>query len=59
MESADDVTEDIRELLRPGDGGPLPEFRPGRHITLAEAGAPGTTRTCSLTGAARSNGRRA
>lgn len=56
MESADDVTEDIREpLLRPADGGPLPEFRPGRHITRAEADAPGTTRAYSLTGAARSD----
>ncbi|MEU8872164.1 molybdopterin-dependent oxidoreductase [Streptomyces javensis] len=57
VESADDVTEDIRELvLRPADGNPLPEFRPGQHITLAEAGAPDTTRAYSLTGTARSDG---
>ncbi|MGW7617631.1 molybdopterin dinucleotide binding domain-containing protein [Streptomyces antimycoticus] len=42
VESAGDVTEDIRELLlRPADGGPLPEFRPGRHITPRRSRRPG------------------
>ncbi|MFD8825381.1 molybdopterin-dependent oxidoreductase [Streptomyces sp. NPDC059605] len=54
VEAVEEVTEDVRELLlRPADGGPLPEFRPGQHITVADAGAPDTTRAYSLTGAAR------
>ncbi|WP_274917874.1 molybdopterin-dependent oxidoreductase [Streptomyces sp. WZ-12] len=48
------VTDEIRELLlRPATGGSLPAFRPGQHITLAQAGNPTTTRAYSLTGPAR------
>ncbi|POX42813.1 molybdopterin dinucleotide-binding protein [Streptomyces sp. Ru73] len=57
VEEAHEVTGDVRELvLRPADGGPLPEYRPGQHITLAEAGDPDTARAYSLTGPARGEG---
>ncbi|WP_328610737.1 molybdopterin-dependent oxidoreductase [Amycolatopsis sp. NBC_00345] len=57
VEAADAVTADVRELLlRPADGGALPDFRPGQHITIAEAGDPGTSRAYSLTGAAHGDG---
>ncbi|MGW4650712.1 molybdopterin-dependent oxidoreductase [Kitasatospora sp. NPDC004289] len=44
--------------LTPTDGGPLPDFRPGQHLTVA-AEEPGTARSYSLTGAAVDPGRRA
>ncbi|MFD2469986.1 molybdopterin-dependent oxidoreductase [Amycolatopsis silviterrae] len=50
-----DITEetaDVRALrLSPAEGGPLPEFRPGQHLTLTESG--GVSRSYSLTGPAR------
>ncbi|OZM79446.1 molybdopterin-dependent oxidoreductase [Pseudonocardia sp. MH-G8] len=39
--------------LRPRDGSPLPDFRPGQHITLATEDDPATVRSYSLTCAAR------
>nr|WP_042181646.1 molybdopterin-dependent oxidoreductase [Kibdelosporangium sp. MJ126-NF4]CEL13434.1 Anaerobic dimethyl sulfoxide reductase chain A [Kibdelosporangium sp. MJ126-NF4]CTQ99123.1 Anaerobic dimethyl sulfoxide reductase chain A (EC 1.8.5.3) [Kibdelosporangium sp. MJ126-NF4] len=44
-------TTDVRALrLSPAEGGPLPDFRPGQHITLTDGR--GITRSYSLTGPA-------
>ncbi|WP_406632079.1 molybdopterin-dependent oxidoreductase [Amycolatopsis sp. WGS_07] len=54
VERAEFETEDIRSVrLRPVDGGPVPEFRAGQHITVAWPEAPGLTRSYSLTGPAK------
>jgi anaerobic selenocysteine-containing dehydrogenase/ferredoxin-NADP reductase len=50
-------TSELRTLrLRPTDGGTLPDFRPGQHITLTHGDV---TRSYSLTGAARDDSRSA
>ncbi|MFJ8912713.1 molybdopterin-dependent oxidoreductase [Amycolatopsis sp. NPDC102389] len=58
VDSAALETGDVLTLdLRPADGGELPDFRPGQHITLAAADEPLVTRSYSLTAAARDAGR--
>ncbi len=51
MESADVLA--IR--LRPDDGGPLPDFLPGQHVTV-HASTPGLSRAYSLTGLHKGHG---
>lgn len=54
VERAELETEDIRSVrLKPVDGGAVPEFRAGQHITVAWPDAPGLTRSYSLTGSAK------
>ncbi|WP_037368209.1 molybdopterin-dependent oxidoreductase [Amycolatopsis orientalis] len=53
VERAEFETDDIRSVrLEPADGGPVPGFRAGQHITVAWPDAPGLTRSYSLIGAA-------
>ncbi|RJQ81257.1 molybdopterin dinucleotide-binding protein [Pseudonocardiaceae bacterium YIM PH 21723] len=50
------VTAEVRAVrLVPGDGAPLPDFRPGQHITLTGPGS--WTRSYSLTGPAQQGDR--
>ncbi|WP_033287893.1 molybdopterin-dependent oxidoreductase [Amycolatopsis jejuensis] len=51
VEDARFETADIRSVrLRPIDGGPVPAFRPGQHITVAWPSEPALTRSYSLIG---------
>ncbi|MER5864945.1 molybdopterin-dependent oxidoreductase [Kitasatospora sp. NPDC002040] len=62
--STEDCGTGVRALtLEPVDGGPLPDFRPGQHLTVHREDADGTPsgagRSYSLTGPAVEAGRRA
>ncbi|GAB3568777.1 molybdopterin-dependent oxidoreductase [Amycolatopsis endophytica] len=51
VDSAEPETAEVLAIrVRPVDGAPLPEFRPGQHITVALADDPGLARSYSLTG---------
>lgn len=56
--AAERETPDIVSLrLRPADGGALPNYRPGQHITIAADHDAATTRNYSLTGPAHEHHR--
>ncbi|MFI0469462.1 molybdopterin-dependent oxidoreductase [Saccharopolyspora sp. 5N102] len=54
VDAALPVTPEVVSLrLRPAKGFPLPDYRPGQHVTVAAADDPATARSYSLTGPAR------